>query len=124
MNCTQDLFYCFSSSRMFCSDLLGAVCLLNFARRTAHESSAFHPRKCKMHKFYKMYKVIFFFVLNNSIFSVFGGVRFLLMESICRQIFYFLGLRKNLFPLFLILLDIQMLVLQMLTKLVYQGWKN
>ena len=72
MNCTQALFYCFSSSRMFCSDLLGAVCLLNFARRTAQESSASHPCKCKMHKFYKMYKAIFFCFEQIYIFSVWG----------------------------------------------------
>ena len=48
MNCTQDLYYCLSSSGICFSDLLGAVCLLNFAQRsahgawhTAHEFSAF-----------------------------------------------------------------------------------
>ena len=47
MNCTQDLYYCLSSSRIFFSDLLGAVCLLNFARRTTHEfsTSGFIPNR-------------------------------------------------------------------------------
>ena len=31
MNCTQDLYYFLSSLRIVFSDLLGAVCLLNFA---------------------------------------------------------------------------------------------
>ena len=42
MNCTQDSYYCqFVKFENFFSDLLGAVCLLNFARRPAHEFSAF-----------------------------------------------------------------------------------
>ena len=41
MNCTQDLYYCLSSSRNCFSDLLRAVCLLNFARRSAPGAGVF-----------------------------------------------------------------------------------
>ncbi len=41
MNCTQDLYYCLSSSTIVFSDLLGAVWLLNFSWRLAPGFSAF-----------------------------------------------------------------------------------
>ena len=41
MKCTQDLYYWLSSSRIFLSDLLEAVCLINFSQRSALGFSAF-----------------------------------------------------------------------------------